>query len=65
MAKKGYVSVSISYRLYGPGCSAAGGNQGGCVQANIDRRPATASALHDSPNARDIPDASRTRSLAP
>ncbi len=36
MAKKGYVSVSISYRLYGPGCSAAGGNQGGCVQAIID-----------------------------
>ena len=36
MAKKGYVSVSINYRLYGPGCSAVGGNVAGCVQAMID-----------------------------
>ena len=37
MALKGYVNVSINYRLYGPGCSAAGGGDtGGCVQAIID-----------------------------
>jgi carboxylesterase type B len=36
MAKKGYVGVSIEYRLYGPGCSASGGEVGGCVQAMAD-----------------------------
>jgi acetyl esterase/lipase len=37
MAKKGYVNVSINYRLYPPGCSASsGGSQVGCVQAIID-----------------------------
>jgi para-nitrobenzyl esterase len=36
MAKKGYVGVSIDYRLYGPGCSATGGDVGGCVQAMVD-----------------------------
>ena len=37
MAKKGYFNVSINYRLYGPGCSAAGGgSQVGCIQAMID-----------------------------
>jgi para-nitrobenzyl esterase len=36
MSKKGYLNVSINYRLYGPGCSAAGGDQAGCVQAMID-----------------------------
>jgi acetyl esterase/lipase len=37
MAKKGYVSVSIDYRLYGPGCSATGGGDlTGCIQAMID-----------------------------
>jgi acetyl esterase/lipase len=36
MAKKGYVNVSIDYRLSGAGCSASGGDVGGCVQAMID-----------------------------
>jgi para-nitrobenzyl esterase len=37
MAKKGYVSVSIDYRLYGPGCSATGGGDlTGCIQAMTD-----------------------------
>jgi carboxylesterase type B len=36
MAKKGYFNVSINYRLYGPGCSAGGGNFVGCVQAIHD-----------------------------
>lgn len=37
MAKKGYLNVSINYRLYPPGCSASsGGSQVGCVQAIID-----------------------------
>jgi para-nitrobenzyl esterase len=37
MAKKGYVNVSINYRLYPPGCSAtAGGSQAGCIQAIFD-----------------------------
>ncbi len=36
MAKKGYVGVSIDYRLYGPGCSASGGDVAGCVQAMVD-----------------------------
>lgn len=37
MAKKGYVNVSIDYRLYPPGCSASsGGSQIKCVQAIID-----------------------------
>jgi acetyl esterase/lipase len=36
MAKKGYVGISINYRLYGPGCAASGGDVGGCVQAMVD-----------------------------
>jgi carboxylesterase type B len=36
MAKKGYVNVSINYRLSGAGCSASDGDVGGCVQAMID-----------------------------
>jgi para-nitrobenzyl esterase len=37
MAKKGYVNVSINYRLYGPGCSATNtGSQTGCIQAMTD-----------------------------
>jgi acetyl esterase/lipase len=36
MAKKGYVGVSIEYRLYEPGCSATGGDIAGCVRAMID-----------------------------
>ncbi len=37
LARKGYVGVSINYRLYGPGCSAAAtGDVSGCVQAMVD-----------------------------
>jgi acetyl esterase/lipase len=37
MAKKGYVNVSITYRLYPQGCSASsGGSQAGCIQAITD-----------------------------
>ncbi len=36
MAKKGYVNVSITYRLYPSGCSAAAGGSAGCIQAIID-----------------------------
>ena len=36
MAKKGYVNVSITYRLYPGGCSAAGGVSAGCIQAIFD-----------------------------
>lgn len=32
-AKEGYVNVSINYRLYPPGCSAAGGSGAGCIEA--------------------------------
>jgi para-nitrobenzyl esterase len=34
-AKEGYVNFSIDYRLYPPGCSAAGGTAG-CVKAIVD-----------------------------
>src|SRR3954454_14400039 len=34
-AKEGYVNFSINYRLYAPGCSAAGGTAG-CVKAIVD-----------------------------
>jgi dipeptidyl aminopeptidase/acylaminoacyl peptidase len=37
MTQKGYVNVSINYRLYGPGCSAvAVGDLSGCLQAMFD-----------------------------
>lgn len=36
MAEKGYVGVSIDYRLHAGGCSATGGDQGSCVQAMVD-----------------------------
>jgi len=35
-AQRGYVSVSIDYRLHEPGCSARRGDVDGCVQAMID-----------------------------
>src|SRR5689334_10802023 len=34
-AKEGYVNVSIDYRLYPAGCSAAGGVTAGCLQAIV------------------------------
>jgi len=36
MAKKGYVSVSIDYRLHDPGCSVTGADVADCVLAMID-----------------------------
>jgi carboxylesterase type B len=38
MAERGYVNVSIDYRLSSSGCSAAGGDQTRCVQAMVDAR---------------------------
>src|SRR5205814_49223 len=35
-SKKGYVNVSIDYRLYAQGCSAAAGAQTGCLTAITD-----------------------------
>jgi para-nitrobenzyl esterase len=35
-SKKGYVNVSINYRLYGPGCSATAGGTAGCLTAITD-----------------------------